>query len=331
MPARLTYIDIVKGLAVLTVFFLHFEDGVLPTDLNYFIVKSAAFFFIVGWFNALTKRDVPIGELYHKRIRSLGLPYLWFTLLIIVFDIILVVWGFKEAKFLSREMLKALTLRGVGPLWFLPALFFGQLIFFYIKDKKLGYNIAVYVAAVAYMFAYGYWSDNLRNTGEIYQIIDLPLKVIFNSFNALLVIAAGYYLCELIYPVISTYSKNKLFFVGAGIMVFSFLTTNFIDIPLGNLIFAQIFGVLGAMIMAMSLENLKAMRFLSFWGENSLIVMAIHYTILQEVAMIINEKITGSPQFTGINTIYFFIASLLLLYPITYFINKKARFLLGKK
>ena len=42
-------IDMVKGLSIMTLFYLHFEGGWMNTDLNYFIVRSPAFYIVVGW------------------------------------------------------------------------------------------------------------------------------------------------------------------------------------------------------------------------------------------------------------------------------------------
>lgn len=39
-------IDMVKGLSIMTLFYLHFEEGWMNTDLNYFIVRSPAFYIV---------------------------------------------------------------------------------------------------------------------------------------------------------------------------------------------------------------------------------------------------------------------------------------------
>ena len=42
-------IDMVKGLSIMTLFFLHFENGWMNSDYNFFIVRSPAFYIVVGW------------------------------------------------------------------------------------------------------------------------------------------------------------------------------------------------------------------------------------------------------------------------------------------
>jgi len=51
MNKRLDYIDILKGLSILCITFLHFEAGVIPLWLNVWIgmFMVSAFYFTSGW------------------------------------------------------------------------------------------------------------------------------------------------------------------------------------------------------------------------------------------------------------------------------------------
>jgi hypothetical protein len=94
--------------------------------------------------------------------------------------------------------------------------------------------------------------------------------------------------------------------------------------------FMNIFLPLGWMLVFVSLPKNPISRFLSFWGKNSLILMATHYSIIMEICIVINREWLGHPVFEGKNTLWFFIASILLEYPIVWLFNHKLKFMLGK-
>ena len=124
MNKRLDYIDATKGVAILCITFLHFEQGVIPGWLNVWIgmFMISAFYVTSGWVSGVNDKPITAKELLKKRLRQLGVPYLWFSLLIIIFDILWVALGLMESGILLRDIYKTVVLRGIGTLWFLPVL-----------------------------------------------------------------------------------------------------------------------------------------------------------------------------------------------------------------
>ena len=135
---RLLYIDILKGWSILCIVFLHFETGVIPGWLNAWIgnFMIAAFYFTSGWLSGIKPKDITLKELAKKRWQTLGKPYIYFSILILLFDIILWVAGHYDIKYIAREIFKTITLRGIGTLWFLPSLFGGEIIFRFLHNKN---------------------------------------------------------------------------------------------------------------------------------------------------------------------------------------------------
>jgi hypothetical protein len=84
------------------------------------------------------------------------------------------------------------------------------------------------------------------------------------------------------------------------------------------------------MLIFMSLPKNPVSRFFSFWGRNSLILMATHYSILMEICLVINRDCLGHAEFEGLNTLLFFVVTILVEYPIVWFFNHKCQFMLGK-
>lgn len=42
-------IDMIKGLSIMTLFYLHFENGWMDSTYNFFLVRSPVFYMVVGW------------------------------------------------------------------------------------------------------------------------------------------------------------------------------------------------------------------------------------------------------------------------------------------
>ena len=139
---RYRFIDILKGFSIIAIMLLHYENGVFPRYLNMWIgcFMVAAFYFISGWLMASKESD-SWSVWWKKRKNSLVMPYIYFSFIIIIFDILLCLLGEMQAKILFRDIYKTLVLRGIGTLWFIPALLGGEAItrvLLRVKwDKKL--------------------------------------------------------------------------------------------------------------------------------------------------------------------------------------------------
>lgn len=336
MKSRLEYIDILKGWAILCIALLHYENGMFPPLLNVWIgtYMVTAFYLTSGWVNGITQKNISVKELFFKRLRTFGTIYLWFTALYILFDLLWVALGIFDWKYVAREIYKTITLRGIGTLWFLPALMGGEIIFAYLRSKKkpILYLLSIIITLV-YMHTYSYWLVEHRNINTITQIIDAPFKTIFSMLQAWPIIAVGYWLAHKYSSKIIYTNKVYLFLLSMVIIAISVYTACFIQINIGSFNYfpSHILGPLGLLLLAIILQSIKYVDlFFSYWGRNSLILMVTHYSIIQEICIAINKYILHEPEFTGINTIYFFIATILLEYPIIWFFNNKAKFMIGK-
>ena len=333
---RLLYIDILKGWSILSIVFLHFEQGVIPGWMNAWIglYMITAFYFTSGWLAGIKQKEVSTKELAKKRWQTLGKPYIYFSILILAFDLILWALGHYDLKFIAREIYKTMTLRGIGTLWFLPALFGGEIIFRYLLNKR---NLFVVLLAITvtliYLQYYNQWVIHYRNLSETNQLIDAPFYTIRNTFYAWPVIGIAYF--------ISTYfnehlkNTNTCIVMGIGVIITGlsiYLNGGFCPFSFGvfSPLIAPVIGPLGLLLLAYPMKRGAIMRFLSFWGENSLVMMVTHYSFLLVIAQIIDQAIFHSP-FSGIRTIIWFVITVIVEYPIVWFFNHKARWMLGKK
>lgn len=334
---RLDYIDATKGVAILCITFLHFEQGVIPAWLNTWIglFMISAFYVTSGWVRGINDKPITAKELFKKRIRQLGIPYFWFSLLIILFDVLWVAVGLMENGILLRDVYKTIVLRGIGTLWFLPVLLIGEYIFTLIKNSKRKWMWAVIGLAVTLLVNHlynSYWSP-IRDNCELNKILDAPMQPFVRGLYAWPIIAIGYVLGKKWGK--SAMEVKKFWLLSTSALLFAISFILIIEPPF-NIYYIN--GLLSNTLPAIAFMCLFAVftkgiitRFFTYWGVNSLILMCTHFSITMEVLMAIDKYLLHHTVFEGQRTIIYFVICILMTYPLVYLFNGKLRFILGKK
>lgn len=337
MNKRFDYIDAAKGVAILCITFLHFEQGVIPGWLNVWIgmFMISAFYVTSGWVTGIYNRSITAKELFWKRIKQLGVPYLWFSLLIILFDVLWVILGLMDNSILLRDIYKTIVLRGIGTLWFLPVLLIGEYIFTLIKNSNRRWLWAVIGLCTTLLVNHVYnslWLP-IRDNSELYKIIDAPMQPIVRGLYAWPIIAIGYLLGKRWGKSIMEENKIKLLSISILLFAVSFIL---IIKPPFNIYYIN--GGLSNTLPAIAFMCLFAVftkgiitRFFTYWGVNSLILMCTHFSITQVILTTFDKHILHHPIFEGPETIINFVICILLTYPLVYLFNGKLRFMLGRK
>lgn len=337
MNKRFDYIDATKGVAILCITFLHFEKGVIPGWLNTWIgmFMISAFYVTSGWVTGINDKPITAKQLFKKRIRQLGVPYLWFSLLIILFDALWVALGLMESNILFRDIYKTLTLRGIGTLWFLPVLLIGEYIFTLIKNSKRKWMWAAFGLATTLLVNHAYnslWLP-IRDNGELYKILDAPMQPIVRGLYAWPIIAIGYLLGKKWGRQIVTENRTKLLLISATLFAISLIL---VICPPISIYYVN--GILSNTLPAIAFMCLFAVftkgcitRFFTYWGINSLILMCTHFSITMEVLMAFDKYILHHPTFESTRTIIYFVICILMTYPLVWLFNGKLKFMLGRK
>ena len=249
---RERYIDMAKGLAILCIVLLHYENGLFPTEVNTFVgsFMISMFYVTSGWLMASRKNISTTKELLQKRWKQLGIPYCYWTVIILVFDFILLLAGYYDLNLIAREAYKSVTLRGIGTLWFLPALFWGELVWHWLYKKKIWIQTAVFLAIIAYMNIYHHIFDAQQET--IYRIINAPFRTMLNISGACIGIAGGYYFFHLIGKKFSNLSRKQLLSIGICLCTSAFVLVNYLPEPLSffNMILASLIGPWGILCLS---------------------------------------------------------------------------------
>ena len=306
---------------------LHYEEEVLPNNLRIFIgsFMVMSFFIASGWLSAMRPSSLPLKDFIKKRWNQLIIPYLWWTVIILLFDLLLLAFGYYTPYIIGREIYKTLTLRGIGTLWFIPALFGGEIIWNLIKNKKKVIVLTL-VATIIYQTFYLYTFGNKEDT--LYRILDAPFRSINDIGVAWLGIACGYHAYKLLRHINNPYLSFIIGYIlchlGYEAMILLPNTLSFIRLFCTSMIIA-----IGLLMLLKPIQNLRVLYFFDYWGRNSLNLMVTHYSITLVFCKIIVEKIYGEP-FLGNITIVSFILSIPVQWLFVILINKYAKFTLGK-
>ena len=337
MNKRFDYIDATKGVAILCITFLHFEKGVIPGWLNTWIgmFMISAFYVTSGWVTGINDKPITAKQLFKKRIRQLGVPYLWFSLLIILFDVLWVAFGLMESNILFRDIYKTIALRGIGTLWFLPVLLIGEYIFTLIRNSKRKWMWAVFglVTTLLVNHLYNSFWLPMRDNSELYKILDAPMQPIVRGLYAWPIIAIGYLLGKKWGRQIVTENRTKLLLISATLFAISFIL---VICPPISIYYVN--GILSNTLPAIAFMCLFAVftkgcitRFFTYGGINSLILMCTHFSITMEVLMAFDKYILHHPTFESTRTIIYFVICILMTYPLVWLFNGKLKFMLGRK
>lgn len=285
---RVQWVDVLKGLLILLVILGHTTaNNHIKNYISTFYMPC--FFILSGWF---MKKNGNIANLVKKRVKSILLPYIFFSLIWIIFCFLkkLII----ESDFNLFKALLSIILPYSGSLggnvyilWFLPCLFFSQII----------------VSLIVYDRRF------LRLSGIIIWLICLVLGILIEPYCSLLYaisiasifVFLGFIIHNFILEKLN--SKSKLNYV---LSILISLVLNIVCFIVNvyyfnnNLDFsAGLFGVLpiylvgalsGSLFLILSFSKMQSFKSLEYVGKNSLVYYALHYIVLSVVGFI-TEKI----------------------------------------
>ena len=146
---RLGYFDIAKGIGIILVVIAHIEYVDLGIR-NYIVSFHMPLFFVVsGMLSAhINEFGRPAKTVILKKLKRIMLPYLVFSVLFPVIDIVYFYITGNGDPFgtLRQNIYDSLVLYGYSVLWFLPTAFFGDMFFFFVM--KAASKIAEKYASV---------------------------------------------------------------------------------------------------------------------------------------------------------------------------------------
>lgn len=333
MPSeRLQYIDIAKGVAIISIVLLHFSTGFIPIDVNVFIgsYMISMFYVTSGWVNALQMHQLPFKAFLYKRWYQLGVPYIAWTLIILTFDVILWIFDYYNLFFVARELYKSVILRGIGTLWFLPALFGGELLWWWARHSYPRLKCVIITFVVCAIIACYGSIVGPRNTLQA-SFVEAPLRVILNVSNAWIGIMVGFCFHRYVFCWIRNRHKIVVLIIGLLIVLAGWYCAFWPPFPRIWTLGAPVLAPIGLILIIMALETSPVWFYFKYWGRNSMALMVTHFSILIVLCDITVRLVCGHPMDGGWIALALFGVTMISEYFITEWLKKRFPLILGMK
>ena len=344
---HLEYIDSVKALSMLMIMFGHITDLANPVDTWMSSCKICVFYVISGFLMAYTNglhKRTPL-QFVKNITANIAWPYLTFSVIAILVKCF---YTFSKHKGMAavahtfRDNLgKTLFLSGINSMWFLPTLFFGELIILllFLAPKFIRVLYAVFGLLA---FRGAIWlTGALESSGMSERLIEhlgYTVNMMGKSFIAAWFIGLGYILFLLMkkYDLLDGRHVVKL---AAGLILTTVnvvlsqmnLHVDFNMMTMGDrpflFLFGGIFGSLGLILLFDAITSRVSLSGFNYWGRNSLILMCTHTALgFKGIAYAGWAKVAHIPEEAGLEYIIecfcVLIILMFIMYGVTEFINK---------
>lgn len=320
--ARLEYIDAVKAIAIMMIMMghitalpNHFDTWLSSCKLTTFYVISG---FLMAYTGALQKRSPAVftGHL----AKAVCWPYLTFSAGAILAKFFFTYTNtLNMGKALHSAMeaaVDALFLKGIHSMWFLPTLFFGELIIMALYHSPKAVRV-IYALGALFTFRGAVFLKRMVQHSELPGIVrELARDLIYTGGKSVVAawfIGFGY----LIYLFMSRrdllHGHYKAKFCAGAVMVLSNAclcqlnnSVNFNSCDMGNrppvFVYGGTIGALGLILLLDAVSSRVDVSPLGYWGRNSLILMCTHVPFgFRTIARSGWNAVAHIPKYVGVN------------------------------
>ncbi len=281
---RIRFLDVAKGVGIMMVTFGHITEIDNPVDHYLSLYKLVVFYIVSGYLMSYLNRykDMGYGKFLFNICRHIGLPYVLFSFAAIAIRMFRAFIRMQDIQEVYIEhFTEFITLKGIATLWFLPTLFFSEIILFVIvknSDHILG------KAALASVF---FWPALVMMYWDHYTPELGIQSVAAKSIIAVWFMAAGFlyhkYVQDHIDPrfrvVIGVILSLFTLWLSKYSLHIDFNLMKFGDIPWVFYV-GGITGSFGLLLVLEGLEHIYVPKLLEYFGVNSLILMCAQRGLL---------------------------------------------------
>ena len=328
---RLDYLDMTKGLGMILVLIGHlqgdsiftFSPYIQPLCVFIFSFHMPMFFIVSGILLAIKNDEVkPLKEVAKSRFRGIMIPYLWFSLFYLIVVVSALIKGEIAVQTLYLNIWYVISGYGMNVLWFLPALYLGELLFIFLRRRIRDHIpfITVVVLSNAIVYFLSYFVGIAKYPTPFAERMHDLITVILRPILVCGFISIGYYTHKLLrkgsqigdfFNKPELNEKGKVSFkyraayIVLGLMLFGlcfglFRVNNGIDfrsLAFRNVFFFFVCALSGSFGMISLCKGLPRIPLFCYWGIGSLIFMATHnsqmvLTFSLKTAMYVNQYLT---------------------------------------
>lgn len=364
---RLDHLDMAKGLGMILVLIGHlqgdsiftFSPYIQPLCVYIFSFHMPMFFIISGILLAIKNDEIrPFCEMTKARFRGIMVPYYWFSFFYLLVVVVALIKGEIAPFTLYLNIWYVLSGYGMNVLWFLPALYLGELLFIFlrrrIREDLPFITIVALSNAIVYLASYflGITDFKTEFSMRVHEFIIVLLRpVLVCGF-----ISIGYYVHKLLKkgsrigdffnrPQLNekgkVCTKYRLAYITLGLMLFGvcfafFRINNGIDfrsLAFRNIFFFFVCSLSGSFGMICLCKGLPRVGLFSYWGIGSLIFMVTHnsqtvLTLALKSAMYVNQYLTRARGYICYAIVVLIITAYSTL--MIYIIRRFFPFMIGK-
>lgn len=294
---RIEWVDIAKGYGIIAVILGHVVFVGSRTYIAVFAFHMPFFLIIAGFFIPRNKNSL------FKRFKQFVIYYIVSAAAGLILVLCVPQWkALLSIKGILRDIyLLYPSLVLTGSVWFLPVLFIAQTIIFLIEHIKIKKPLKLLLCGAVVLLGFG-----LALTGKRILTFLPSERLPFGldtGLVAVLFVALGHFLKDKIYKLVCYFKIHKIkaivaAAVGTAIFLVAALENGVVNLCLltfNNVflyILSSVIGTVVIIIISALTENLKALRFISMLGKNSLLLMIVHAVFIKTYILIVN-LITG--------------------------------------
>ena len=283
---RLDYIDMVKGIGIVLVVIGH-STYVSEPVLTWLTSFHMPLFFVVSGMLFAHKNSAaePPASYIRKRFCGMMIPYFWFSLIYLGVDYYYL-YAHPEVidqAFIHSAWLQAVSFFGISVLWFLPAVFLGELVLYVLIRRCHVGVIALFSLAALLLPDTGMHLIRTflnMEASPFHTWLGNLLMALLRVFPAVLFLLMGYYTYFQLRKLHLRPLLEVLLGIGCllvnGAVAFSNGRVDMHFLVFNNVFYYYLGACSATLGLLLIFRHVKPLWLLGFLGNNSLIVMLTH-------------------------------------------------------
>lgn len=349
---RIGYLDMAKGIGVILMVAGHVISYMQTNDYKAYLgpiyhwiasFHMPLFFIISGillWITGEEKKDMK--QILLRKGKSLLLPYIVFST---IYILIYTYTSIAHPEVVPRsEIIKyvvyTITFRGIAVMWFLTALFFGEILFLFCRkhldDIKLIILFSVIGFGVVFTSSLFQWEGWEKNYGLM--AMGALLQTLYKGVLAGFFLMIGYFSARLLQKkerkTIGSLLLGMLFLFAGGGLCFQNSQVDMNYMVFDNIFLYLLCSFAGSFGVILICKNIYQSKFLQLCGSNSLVIMATHieFRVLMQAILFaywVVQYVSRAKEY-----VFFFLVAVMITILetiIVYIFNHYLYFLIGKR
>lgn len=344
---RITYLDMTRGIAILLVVYGHSEFIGPACNIWLSSFHLPAFFVLSGILMQLKSEDrLALPDILLRKLKGIMLPYLWFSLGSLGIDFIQVLRGNFTWDILWEHVIQTVSLQGYSVLWFLPVIFFAEVMIVVVfkacngLERSGRYGLVMVTASITCLALGAYYGYQRLLDSAMPVMCLYMLRILVKALIGAAFMSYGYVFGYVQSRIAGKTGSWYMVVVGIALCGVNILVSSHIrlmdfnQLILWNPLVYLGLGTTGSFGCILICKCLPNIPILTFLGQNSLIIMCTHLNFyILHIGMVLCRNLLSVLSVTG-RIPYVagsLICAMILSIPVILFIRICFPFVLGRR